>query len=50
MGLAKILSQAQSHFGMLLKGIDSILPRCKVLVKDFNGVRLVDTPIILRVW
>ena len=50
MGLAKRLSQAQSHFGKLLKGLESSLPRCTVFVKDVSGVRLVDAPIVPRVW
>ena len=50
MGLAKSLSQAQSHFGKLLKGLESSLPCCTFFVKDISGVRLVDAPIIPRVW
>ena len=42
MDLAKSSSRAQSHFGKLLKGLESSIPRCTVFVKDFSGVRLVD--------
>ena len=48
MGLAKSSSQAQSQFGKLLKGLESILPSCAVFVKDVSGVRLVDAPIVPR--
>ena len=50
MGLAKSSSQAQSHFVMLLKELESSLPRCKVFLKDVSGVRLVDAPTVPRVW
>ena len=50
MGLAKISIQAQLHFKKLLKGIESSLPHCTVFLKDISGVRLVDAPIVPRVW
>ena len=48
--LAKTSSQAQLHFGKLLKGLESSLPRCTVFVKDVSGVRLVDAQIVPKVW
>ena len=50
MGLTKRSSQAQSHFGKLLKGLKSSLPCCIVFVKDVSGVSLVDAPIVPMVW
>ena len=50
MGLAKISIQSQSHFGKLQRGLESSLLRCTVFVKDVSCLRLVDAPILPRVW